>query len=423
VRDSFERDTTYYQEVREYADTFVPEEQPLGFILLENGQVVFVDADGIPYSVKVKGDTLVMGKPVRVPEQTYEVISTRQAFNLLTNHNYQAANYRVNHLPTYRPYLRYTIGRLATAIALTVVILVGVVFAATNFLPQSAKTSLLVWQDTIVKAINPVANPIQLVPAQPVFKPNPVDAPVVRAPLAVAINAKTGEVLYSKEPTRRAPMASTTKIMTALTAVSVPGVGLDDLYTIVKEDLAQYSDETVLGLKVGQTVTFRELLYGMMLPSGNDAARAIAHYAGAKLPGTGDPYARFIEQMNRQTAAYGLKDSRFVNPHGLDATGHYSSAYDLAIMGKLLLANPTLAEVVKTSRITLGGRTIVNGNYFLNRGGNGIKTGFTDAAGLCLVSSMTRDGQTVIVAILGGDRTAYNSDPPTLTDYAFKLIK
>jgi D-alanyl-D-alanine carboxypeptidase len=423
MRDSFERDASYYQRARQYADEFLPEEQPLGFILLENGKVVFVDAEGVPYDVLVRGDSLLMGNPVRVPEQSYEVISSRQAYNLLNPYRRLEATYRVNNVPTYRP-SGFELGRMLLSVVLAVVIIGGVIFAVFNFFPKETKETFAIWQDGVTKIINPVASQAQiaLVPSPPVFKENGANAPVVRAPMAVAINAKTGEVLYSKEPSRRAPMASTTKIMTALTAVNIPGVSMDDTYVVVKEDLPQYSDETRMGLKVGETVTFRELLYGMMLPSGNDAARALARYAGAKLPGTGDTYARFVEQMNKQAQAYGLINSRFANPHGLDAPDHYTTAYDLAVLGKLLLDNPTLAEVVSTPRIALGGRTIVNSNYFINRGGNGIKPGYTGSAGLCLVASTARNGQTVVVVILGADRAAYNADPLSLTEFSFKLI-
>jgi serine-type D-Ala-D-Ala carboxypeptidase (penicillin-binding protein 5/6) len=420
MRDSFERDTGYYQRVRDYAETFVPEQQALGFILLESGQVVFVDEDGTPYEVLVRGDTLVLGRAVNIPEQEYEPITERQAMDILAPRRYQqTATYRVSNLQTYQPQHRLSFGRFFIGLILIAIILAGAIFVISNFLPKETKNNLVIWSDNLSKAVNPVATAIAPKPTVPV---NRVDAPAVRAPMAIVLNANTGEVLYSKEPTRRAAMASTTKIMTALTALNVPGVSLDDTYTVVKEDLPQYSDETTMFLKVGQTVTFRELLYGMMLPSGNDAARAIARYAGAKLPGTGDTYSRFIEQMNKQASVYGLKDSRFANPHGLDAANHYSSVYDLAILGKLLLDNPTLAEVVATPRITINGRAIVNSNYFLNKGGNGIKPGFTDGAGLCLVSSMTRNNQTVIVAIMGGDRTAYNSDPLALTEYAFSRL-
>lgn len=217
-------------------------------------------------------------------------------------------------------------------------------------------------------------------------------------------------------------MASTTKIMTALTALGTPNTNLNDRYTVIKEDLI---GEASMGLRVGETVTFSDLLYGMLLNSGNDAAQAVARYAGSKIAGQGDPVSRFIARMNNQAEALGLKDSHYANPHGLDQDGHYSSAYDLAITGWYALHNPTIANIVSQQKATVAGHNLVNINNFLKRysGANGIKPGFTDGAGLCLVASATRNGQTVIAVVLDTDQNGFTTDTAAILNYTFEMGK
>ncbi len=242
--------------------------------------------------------------------------------------------------------------------------------------------------------------------------------PKVNAPIALAVDAATGRILYSKDANRRTAMASTTKIMTALTAMSVPGVNLNEKYTVVKSDLV---GEAAMGLVEGDVVTFQDLLFGMLINSGNDAATAVARYAGSKLPGQGDPVARFIQQMNTKASEYGLRNTHYSNPHGLDQAGHYSSAFDLAITGWYLLKEPTLSQIVQVSTAVRAGKNLQNLNRFLKnyQGATGIKPGETDNAGLCLVGSATRNNKTVITVILKDDFAGYNADPITLSDFAF----
>ena len=242
--------------------------------------------------------------------------------------------------------------------------------------------------------------------------------PKVNAPIALAVDAATGRILYAKDPNRRIAMASTTKIMTALTAMSVPGVNLNEKYTVVKSDLV---GEAAMGLEEGDVVTFQDLLFGMLINSGNDAATAIARYAGSKLPGTGDPVARFVQQMNKKANEYGLKNSHYANPHGLDQAGHYSSAIDLAITGWYLLKDPLLSQIVQMQSAVRAGKNLSTLNRFLKnyQGATGIKPGETDNAGLCLVGSATRNNKTVITVILGANLAGYNADPVTLSDFAF----
>jgi D-alanyl-D-alanine carboxypeptidase len=242
--------------------------------------------------------------------------------------------------------------------------------------------------------------------------------PKVNAPIALAVDATSGRILYAKDANRRIAMASTTKIMTALTAMSVPGVNLNEKYTVVKSDLV---GEAAMGLLEGDVVTFQDLLFGMLINSGNDAATAIARYAGSKLPGQGDPVARFVQQMNTKANEYGLRNTHYANPHGLDQAGHYSSAFDLAITGWYLLKDPLLSQIVQVQSAVRAGKNLQTLNRFLKnyQGATGIKPGETDNAGLCLVGSATRNNKTVITVILGANLAGYNNDPITLSDFAF----
>jgi D-alanyl-D-alanine carboxypeptidase len=248
--------------------------------------------------------------------------------------------------------------------------------------------------------------------------PAPLD---LGSPIAIAVDADTGRILYSKEMHRRTPMASTTKIMTALTALSIPGVNLQEKYKVIKADLV---GEASMRLRVNEELTFNDLLHGMLIMSGNDAATAVARYAGAKLPGEGDPLNRFLAKMNALAGEYGMKDTNFKNPHGLDEDGHYSSAFDLAIAGWYLLQNPTLSKIVATSDTVVAGRTLNANNRFLRNyaGATGIKPGQTDNAGLCLVASAKRNGNTVITVILNSSTAAFTADTTAIMDYAFSTL-
>jgi len=245
--------------------------------------------------------------------------------------------------------------------------------------------------------------------------------PNVTAAAAIAVDVDTGLITYSKNINRRVPMASTTKIMTALVALSTPGTNLTERYTVAKEDLI---GEASMGLRLGETLTFSDLLYGMLLNSGNDAALAIAHYAGAKLNGPGEPISRFVIRMNSQATAFGMQNSHYANPHGLDQDGHYSSAFDLAISGWYALHNPTIKQIVNQQSATAAGHPLANSNTFLKRyaGATGIKPGITDGAGWCLVASATRNGHNAISVVLNTDQVGFNSDSAALLNYTFDLL-
>jgi hypothetical protein len=181
-----------------------------------------------------------------------------------------------------------------------------------------------------------------------------------------------------------------------------------------------------MGLASGERQALSELLYGMLLPSGNDAAmvvaRGLAEKAAPPQTSSEDPIARFAMMMNKRVEQLGLRDSHFVNPHGLDTDGHYSSAYDLASLSWYALHFPVFNEVVKQISHDAPGHALLNTNEMLTRyeGADGIKTGWTDAGGLCLVTSATRDGHRLISVVLNAPR--WYVDSAALLDYGFAKL-
>jgi D-alanyl-D-alanine carboxypeptidase (penicillin-binding protein 5/6) len=165
-----------------------------------------------------------------------------------------------------------------------------------------------------------------------------------------------------------------------------------------------------MGLVAGETLTVRDLLYGLLLPSGNDAAVALAeHVAGSE--------AAFVRLMNEAAAELGLRGTRFTNAHGNDEPGETTSAADLVLMVRAVLAYPLLAQIVATPSVQTAGRALTNTNELLGvyRGADGVKTGTTDLAGECLVASVTRDGHRLLTVVLGSqDRYA---DTRALLDF------
>jgi D-alanyl-D-alanine carboxypeptidase (penicillin-binding protein 5/6) len=234
------------------------------------------------------------------------------------------------------------------------------------------------------------------------------------APAAVVIDQATGEVLYDQNAHQIRAPASLTKIATALVTLDHADL---DAYVDVQVDgaaLASETDSTVMGLKPGQEMSVRDLLYGLLLPSGNDAALALADYIAG---GT----TAFADLMNQKAAELGLAETHFVNPHGLDDPGHYTSAYDIAMLGREMVAHPELAEIASTRVYwpSWDGPRIWNGNRLLGAytGVNGAKTGYTDGAGQTIVATAERDGITLVVAVLGS--TDVYGDAVQLLDWGF----
>lgn len=218
------------------------------------------------------------------------------------------------------------------------------------------------------------------------------------ASAAVVINGDNADILYSHNPDVRLPMASTTKIMTAL-ILAERADDLDGQIIATKEMVTV--EGSSMGLLPGDIVSYRALLYGMMLASGNDAANAAAIAIGGSI-------ADFAELMNGKAAELGLKNTHFVTPSGLDAEGHYTTAYELALIAREALRNKDFAEAAaaKSATLCFGNppylRKINNHNRLLSMYDDiiGVKTGFTKKSGRCLVSAAKKDGKYVIAVTL-----------------------
>ncbi len=219
----------------------------------------------------------------------------------------------------------------------------------------------------------------------------PVGANAISARKAYVLDAVSGRVLYERNPTEQSLIASTTKIMTAL--IVCEQCNVLDRMRIPKEAVG--IEGSSMYLKEGEVLTLQELLYGLMLSSGNDAAVALAIYCGGTVEG-------FAELMNDKAWVLGMKGTHFVNSNGLDAPGHYSTARDLAILAAYAMENPIFARTVSAKNIKVGERYLTNHNKLLWRleGADGVKTGFTKAAGRILVSSATRDGRRIIAVTI-----------------------
>lgn len=241
----------------------------------------------------------------------------------------------------------------------------------------------------------------------------PAGAVSTSAVSAVLMDADSGRLLYVQNAHESRPIASITKLMTALVAAE----RADDLDTIVTVDpKAAGVEGSSIYLKAGEQLTLRDLLYGLMLQSGNDAAVAIAiHCAG--------DVETFAGWMNQRAAELGMEDSHFMNPNGLDEEGHYSSAYDMALLAQEVLKNPDLAEIVATKTAVRGERSLANHNKLLWRyeGCVGLKTGYTQSAGRTLVSAATREGTTLICVTLRDPNDW--ADHASLFDYGFARFK
>lgn len=218
------------------------------------------------------------------------------------------------------------------------------------------------------------------------------------AECALLMEMSEGRVLYSKNEHAIRYPASTTKILTALVVIE----SCDLLQTVTIPAQAQGVEGSSIYLKKGEKLTVLELLYGLMLRSGNDAATALAIHCGGTI-------SDFAEMMNQKASSLGCTSSHFVNPSGLPSPEHYTTAFDLALIARAAMQNDTFARIVSTKKISIPwegmehDRILINENKMLYNydGANGIKTGYTVAAGRCLVSSAERDGMTLIAVVLG----------------------
>lgn len=229
------------------------------------------------------------------------------------------------------------------------------------------------------------------------------------------IESSSNRILYAKNENEKRAMASTTKIMTAITAIE-SGVDLDTPFEISRKAVG--ISGTSIYLRDGEELTLRDLLYGLMLVSGNDASYAIGEYVGNGIE-------HFIDMMNWKAHQIGAFNTHFENTHGLDADGHYTSAYDLAIISSYALKNETFKEIVSTKDIQITNtdgkiRYFRNKNKLLNAldGAIGVKTGYTGDAGRCLVSAVERDGMQVVCVVL--DCHPMFEDSAEMLEKAFK---
>lgn len=235
----------------------------------------------------------------------------------------------------------------------------------------------------------------------------------INARSAIVMDFDSGRVLFEKNAYQKRPMASTTKVMTAI--VAIENGNLDDIVTVSRNAVSIHG--SLMHLKAGETLTLRELLYGLLLCSGNDAAVAIAEHIGGTVEG-------FIEMMNNKAKEIGAFDTNFTTPHGLDETGHYSTAYDMALITRYALRIPVFNEIVKTTSIQMGNRYLQNTNEMLTSypGADGVKTGYTGKAGRCLITSATRDGRRFISVVLFCDSREQRAlSSKKILDYAFSM--
>lgn len=241
--------------------------------------------------------------------------------------------------------------------------------------------------------------------------------PSVSAQSAAVIEMQTGKVLFEKNAYEKRPIASTTKIMTTL--LTLESGDLDEPFTV--DPAAIKVEGSSMGLQEGDTVTKRNLCYGMLLPSGNDAANS----AAIKLAGS---FEAFSEMMNKKAQDIGMSSTYFVTPSGLDAKGHGSSAYDMALLAREAMKNPDFREICsqQTAKLSYGNppydRWLKNTNKLLGMydGCIGIKTGFTDDAGRCLVSAAERNGITLIAVTLKAPSDW--EDHKAMLDYGFSKL-
>jgi serine-type D-Ala-D-Ala carboxypeptidase (penicillin-binding protein 5/6) len=288
-----------------------------------------------------------------------------------------------------------------------------------------------------VPTARPVPSPRPAAPPTPSPSPSPVPSqlPQVKVPVvsaswlrthpiavvppikgraAIVVDLTAGQILYQQAQTTHYAQASLTKMMTAMVAADL--APLDTVITV--PDAATQIEPNHMGISAGEKLTLRELLDGMLLDSGNDAAEAIAM-------GIVDR-AHFIDFMNQKAAALHLKATHFTNPSGLDDPDQYSSAYDLAVVGATLLTDyPDLRGIVASKQVSIYATPQhkafnpqnIDRLLWTYPGAIGIKPGYTGAAGYCLAAAATRNGRTILVVVLGS--TQHFTDAKTLLDFGF----
>ncbi len=215
--------------------------------------------------------------------------------------------------------------------------------------------------------------------------------PPLTAKALVLYDVDADKTLFARNADQALPPASLTKLMTALLVLEA-----NDLTASVTIQAADLVGGSSMNLQVGETLTVEQLLWGLLIPSGNDAATALARH-------TAGTVEAFTKRMNERAAALGMKQTHFVNPEGIDADSHVTSANDLLILTRKVWHFPLFQKIVATTDITVAGHDLHNTNELLGKfpGANGIKTGTTDNAGECLIASITHAGHQVLTIVLG----------------------
>lgn len=246
-----------------------------------------------------------------------------------------------------------------------------------------------------------------------------ITEPTINSRAAIVYERSSGKILYGKEENEKRKMASTTKIMTAI--VVLENTNLDDIVTISSK--AAGTGGSRLGLHKDDKISIQDLLYGLLLCSGNDAAVALAEHVGGDL-------SNFANMMNSKATSLGLSSTHFVTPHGLDDDNHYTTAYELALITNYALKNDVFANLVKTKTYTISinnhPKTLSNTNELLGNldGVYGVKTGFTNGANRCLVTAVKRDNMDIICIVLGADtKKDRTKDSINLINYSFNNFK
>ena len=278
------------------------------------------------------------------------------------------------------------------------IILLVIVCISGTVYSDEIDTDKLIWEDDVLQTSNTS------------------EEPKLNSRAAVIYDRKSKKVIWGKKENEKRPMASTTKIMTAI--VVLENANLSDTVTVSKKSAGTGGSR--LGLKGGDKITVNNLLYGLLMVSGNDAAVALAEYVGGSVEG-------FADKMNQKAKELGLENTHFVTPHGLDMADHYTTALELAEMADYAMNNEKFAQIVNTKNITISingrSKSLKNTNELLGNlnGVNGVKTGFTNGANRCLVTSVNRDGMNIITVVLGADtKKDRTNDSVKLIEYAYK---
>jgi D-alanyl-D-alanine carboxypeptidase len=266
---------------------------------------------------------------------------------------------------------------------------------------DDSRPALQAWIDPLV--VEPSGVPAWIAPPTataalpaPPLRTGDAPAPDTTAVHIAIIDDASGQMLYGELPNTEVPQASTTKIATTIVALErSPDLARRIQVTVSAMAMAARDGSSTMGIEPGRSVSLDTLLHGMMLASGNDAAEQVA-------VALADSREQYIDWMNQEAAALGLKDTHFVNPSGMDAPGHYSSAYDMAMLARYAMRNPAFRDLASTSRYTSDNFPMQNLNRLLDQypGADGVKIGYTDLAAKTIVASATRGGHRVYVSLM-----------------------